>query len=49
MPDWVVERGIGETRFARLENGEIVEARILLDGIIPAGSELTGRLERSGM
>ena len=49
MPDWLIERGIGETRFARLEKGEIVEARILLDGIIPAGSELTGRLERSGM
>jgi hypothetical protein len=49
LPDWVVERGIGETRFARIENGEIVEARILLDGIVPAGSELTGRLERSGL
>ena len=49
MPDWVVERGIGESRYARIENGEIVEARILLDGIVPAGSELTGRLERSGM
>ena len=49
MPDWVVERGIGESRYARIENGEIVEARILLDGVVPAGSELTGRLERSGM
>ena len=49
MPDWVVERGIGETRFARIENGEIAEARVLLDGIVPAGTELAGRLERSGM
>lgn len=49
MPDWLIERGIGETRFARIEQGEIVEARILLDGIVPAGSTLKGRLERSGM
>ena len=49
MPDWVVERGIGECRYARIENGEIVEARILLDGIVPAGTEIAGRLERSGM
>ena len=29
MPDWVVERGIGESRYARIEDGEIVEARTL--------------------
>jgi hypothetical protein len=49
LPEWLIERGIGETRFARIEQGEIVEARILLDGIVPAGSELAGRLQRSGM
>lgn len=49
MPEWLIERGIGETRFARVERGEIVEARILLDGIVPAGTEVTGRLQRSGM
>ena len=49
LPEWLIERGIGETRFARIEQGEIVEARILLDNIVPAGSELTGRLQRSGM
>ena len=48
MPDWLIERGIGETRFARIEQGEIVEARILVDGIVAAGTVLTGRLKRSG-
>ncbi|HEX6740324.1 MAG TPA: ribonuclease [Sphingomicrobium sp.] len=48
MPDWLIERGIGETRFARIEDGEIVAARILVDGIVSAGTVLTGRLKRSG-
>ena len=48
MPDWALERGIGETRYARIEDGRIVEARILVDGIVPAGTELHGRLKRSG-
>ena len=43
------EKGVGETRFARVKSGRIVEARILLDGIVPAGTELTGRLKRSGV
>lgn len=47
-PDWLVERGIGETRAVRVEAGEIVAARILLDGIVPAGSILTARLVRAG-
>ncbi|HEY7005723.1 MAG TPA: ribonuclease [Sphingomicrobium sp.] len=49
MPEWLIEHGIGETRFARIEDGRIVEARILVDGIVPAGTELVGRLKRSGL
>ena len=49
MPDWLIERGIGETRFARIEDDRIVEARILVDGIVPAGTRLTGKLKRSGV
>jgi hypothetical protein len=48
LPEWFIERGIGETRFARIKNGEIIEARILVDGIVPAGTQLTARLKRSG-
>ncbi|HEX6661189.1 MAG TPA: ribonuclease [Sphingomicrobium sp.] len=48
MPEWLIERGIGETRSARIEDGRIVEARILVDGIVSAGTELVGRLKRSG-
>ena len=44
MPDWLIERGIGEARAVRLEDGEIVEARIQLDGTVPAGSVLAARL-----
>jgi hypothetical protein len=48
LPEWLIERGIGETRFARIKDERIVEARILVDGIVPAGTELLGRLKRSG-
>lgn len=48
LPEWLVERGIGETRAVRLEDGEIVEARVLLDGIARAGEQLEGRLVRTG-
>ncbi|MCW3797928.1 ribonuclease [Sphingomonas sp. BN140010] len=48
MPDWVVERGIGETRFALLEADQIIEARILLDGILPAGTIVDARLVSVG-
>lgn len=34
---WFVERGIGEDRAARLEQGEIVEARIAWPGALAAG------------
>ena len=45
MPEWLIERGIGETRAALVDNGHIIEARILRDEVIPAGSILTARLE----
>ena len=48
MPDWVVERGIGESRYARIEDREIVEARILLDGVVRAGSVVEARLAKVG-
>lgn len=44
MPEWVVEHGIGETRAALIEGERILEARILLDGILPAGSIVEARL-----
>jgi hypothetical protein len=48
MPEWLVERGIGETRAALVEDGEIIEARIQLDGAIPAGSVLKMRIAEVG-
>jgi ribonuclease G len=47
-PEWLIERGIGETRAALVENGEIVEARIELDGAISAGSVIAARLADVG-
>jgi hypothetical protein len=47
-PDWLIERGIGESRAVRIEGGEIVAARVLLDGIVPAGTVLEARLLRAG-
>ncbi|KQN39651.1 ribonuclease [Sphingomonas sp. Leaf407] len=43
---WIVERGIGETRAARLVDGAIVEARIDPDDLLRAGTILTARLVR---
>ncbi len=37
MPEWLVERGIGEERWVRIANGEITDARIHLDGSPRAG------------
>ena len=48
MTDWLVERGIGESRMVRVAGGEIVAARILLDGIVAAGSIVEARLLRAG-
>ena len=47
-PDWLIERGIGESRAVRIAGGEIVAARVLLDGIVPAGTVLEARLVRAG-
>lgn len=52
MPDTtspeLIERGIGERRLVRIAGGEIVAARILLDGNVPAGSIIAARLARAG-
>ena len=48
MPDWLIERGIGEVRTALVESGRIVEARIVRDGIVEAGSVLAAKLVTSG-
>ncbi len=47
MPEWLVERGIGESRYARIEGGDIVDARIELEGIQRAGSIVAARLVRA--
>ena len=44
LPEWLIERGIGETRAALVEDGEIVEARVRRDGVIPAGTVLEAKL-----
>ena len=49
MPDWVVERGICESRAVRIKDGEIVESHILLDGIVRAGAGLQARLKKVGV
>ena len=48
MPEWIAERGIGETRYARIDRGAIVEARIELDGIVAAGTKVSATLVRTG-
>ena len=48
MPEWRVERGIGETRAALVDGSVIVEARIELDGTIPAGTIVEARLTDLG-
>ena len=47
-PEWLIERGIGETRYALVEGGRIVEARILRNDVIPAGTVLEARLKGVG-
>ena len=44
MAEWIIEEGIGETRAALVEDGEIVEARIRREGVTPAGTVLEARL-----
>lgn len=40
----MIEDGIGETRAARIENGEIIEARVRREGVTPAGTILEAKL-----
>ena len=49
MPERLIERGIGETRAALVEEGRIIEARIMLDGIVPAGTVVGARLASVGV
>jgi ribonuclease G len=48
LPEWLIERGIGETRAVLVDDGEIVEARVELDGTTPAGSIVAARLVNVG-
>jgi hypothetical protein len=48
LPEWLLERGIGETRAALVEGGKIIEARIQLEGAMPAGSVIAARLTDTG-
>jgi hypothetical protein len=48
LPDRLVERGIGETRSVLVEGGEIVEARVLLEGVMAAGTVVEAALKQSG-
>jgi hypothetical protein len=48
LPEWLVEKGIGESRAALVDNGRIVEARIQLEGTIPAGTVIEARLIDTG-
>jgi len=49
LPEWLIERGIGETRAALVEDGRIVEARIMLDGVVPAGTVIAAQLTNVGV
>jgi hypothetical protein len=44
LPEWLVEQGIGETRAALVEESQIIEARIELDAMLPAGSIVEAKL-----
>jgi len=48
LPEWLIERGIGETRAALIEAGRIVEARLSLDGVVAAGTVIEARLKSVG-
>lgn len=48
MPEWLIERGIGETRAVLVDRGRIVEARVELEGAVAAGAVLEARLTSIG-
>ena len=48
MADWQIEIGIGETRAVLVEGAQIVETRVELEGVVPAGTVITARLVSGG-
>jgi len=48
LPEWFIERGIGEIRAALIEDGQIVEARIQVEGVTAAGSVIGARVTGIG-
>jgi hypothetical protein len=48
LPEWVIERGIGETRAALINGERILEARIVPDDVLPAESVIKARLTDIG-
>lgn len=48
MPEHLLEEGIGEMRYALVANGEIEEAWVLVQGVVPAGTVLDARLVDPG-
>jgi hypothetical protein len=44
LPEWLIEQGIGETRAALVDDGEILETRVRRDGVVPAGAILDAKL-----
>ena len=49
MPDWLLERGIGEARAVRVQDGEILEARIMLEGAARVGVVRQAKLKQAGV
>jgi hypothetical protein len=49
LPEWLIERGIGETRAVLVESETIIEARVLLEGAARAGSVIEARIVSSGV
>jgi hypothetical protein len=48
LPEWLVEQGIGETRAALVDRGNILEARVEPDGTASAGTILQAQLVSIG-
>jgi len=44
LPEWLIERGIGEVREALVEGGKILEARIAVEGVISVGTIIKAKL-----
>jgi hypothetical protein len=49
LPEWLIERGTAEIRAALVDDGEIIEARIQLEGSTLAGSVISARLVDTGI